>query len=924
MRIKTKFIFTMLGMSILVAIMGVLAVNRQQATALAGAIKEAEDVARVMGLTLMSDTNKLSPSAQEAVLRLHQTEQRDVVLVDANQLILADAIPAEIGQNYTDDTEDEVGSTIKDRKVRTFIEVSKDYPSGIKQIAVPIESETGQVIGAVILEYTPIYDGLMQLTKTTIWQLILAGLGCFFFALLISFYMGRSLVQPLLQLTNVATGFASGRTNLPMPAPRKDEIGELAASFDLMVQKRQQAENDLCFLRDDLEVRVAVRTAELAQVNEDLQGENTKRKLAQESSQASEEKFLQLADNITDAFWITSPDLKKIYYISAAYQQIWGRSIEGLYADPHQWVNSILPVDRERVFSMFSALMGTELQVSVEYQIARPDGVIRWIHDRGFQVRDAAGNIVRLAGIASDITERKRIEETLRASEAQFRSFFEQAAVGVAQVSPDGRFQLANQRYADIVGRTREELQTCTFQEITHPDDLAKDVDSVRQLLAGEAQSYSRTKRYLRKNGDPVWVNLTVSLIAECAGQPRHFLAVAEDITERKQLETQLFQSQKLETVGKLAGGIAHEFNSIMTAIIGYSELMLGDLPSANPLYKNAKEIRHSAERAAALTRQLLAYGRKQCLQPEILDLNLVLASMEDTLRHLLGQGTNLLLVPAPALKTVKADVGQIQQVIMNLAMNAADAMPHGGKLTLETANVTLDQEYVRSIPDLKAGEYVMLAITDTGTGISEKVRTRLFEPFFTTKEVGSRVGLGLSTCYGIIKQSGGHISVYSELGRGTVFKIYLPQVEQLTKPPVPRSSSSDLPHGTETILMVEDDPDLREMAATLLKRLGYTVLVAANGIEALNIKQQCKVGYIDLLFTDVVMPHMGGKELSERILALSPHTRILFTSAYTANAVVHQGVLNNGVALLQKPFTPSALAHKLREVFDAIPQTAS
>jgi len=924
MRIKIKILWAMLGMSMLIAVMGVLAVNRQQATALAGAIIEAEDVARVMSFALMTDANKLSPAAQEIVVRLHQSQQRDMVLVDVNQLTLADAIPREIGQPYTDDPGDEVGATIRDRQVRTFIEVSKDYPSGIKQIVVPVVSESGGVLGAVILEYSPIYDKLMQSTKSTTHQVLLAAISSLVIALLISFYMNRSIVRPLQQLTNVALGFASGQTDLPMPARRNDEIGKLAVSFEHMLQKRKQAEDELRRLSDELELRVIDRTAELASVNEALHLENTKRKLAQESSQASEEKFLQLADNITDAFWITSPDLKKIYYISAAYQQIWGRSIEGLYADPHQWVNSILPEDRERVFAMFSALMGTELQVSVEYQIARPDGVIRWIHDRGFQVRDAAGNILRLAGIASDITERKRTEDALRASEAQFRSFFEQAAVGVAQVSPDGRFQLANQRYADIVGRTREELLACTFQEITHPDDLAKDLSSVQQLLTGEAQAYSSTKRYLRKNGDPVWVNLTVSLIAEYAGQPKHFLAVVEDITDRKRLEAQLFQSQKLETVGKLAGGIAHEFNSIMTAIIGYSELMLSDLPSANPLYQNAKEIRHSAERAAALTRQLLAYGRKQSLQPEVLDLNSVLAGMEDTLRHLLGRGTDLLLVPATDLKTVKADVGQVQQVVMNLAMNAADAMPHGGKLTLETANVTLDQEYVRSIPDLKAGEYVMLAVTDTGTGISEKIRARLFEPFFTTKEVGSGVGLGLSTCYGIIKQSGGHIGVYSELGRGSVFKIYLPQTEQLVKSPVPGRTSSELPHGTETILLVEDDPDLREMVAALLKRLGYTVLVAANGIEALNIKQQRKVGYIDLLFTDVVMPHMGGKELSERILASSPHTRILFTSAYTANAIVHQNGLNDGVALLQKPFTPSALAHKLREVFDAIPQAVS
>src|SRR5450759_2051733 len=266
-------------------------------------------------------------------------------------------------------------------------------------------------------------------------------------------------------------------------------------------------------------------------------------------------------------------------------------------------------------------------------------------------------------------------------------------------------------------------------------------------------------------------------------------------------------------------------------------------------------------------------------------------------------------LAPAAGLKAVKADAGQLEQVIMNLAMNARDAMPNGGQLTLETANVTLDQEYVSRYPELKAGDYVMLAITDTGMGMSAEVKARVFEPFFTTKDVGQGTGLGLSTCYGILKQSGGHISVYSEPGRGTTFKIYLPPVEPQTKIPLQRLASPDLPRGTETILLVEDDPAMREMAAALLRRLGYTVLAAANGVEALNLKQQRDSGHIDLLFTDVVMPHMSGKELADRVRASYPHTRILFTSAYTENAMVHHGVLNQGVVFLQNPFTPSALA---------------
>jgi CheY-like chemotaxis protein len=389
------------------------------------------------------------------------------------------------------------------------------------------------------------------------------------------------------------------------------------------------------------------------------------------------------------------------------------------------------------------------------------------------------------------------------------------------------------------------------------------------------------------------------------------------EITERKQLEARLVQSQKLETVGKLAGGIAHEFNSILTAIIGQSDLLLNDLPAGSPLANNAAEISKAANRAATLTRQLLAYGRKQILQPEILDLNSVLAGMDGMLRQLIGNGVNTQIVPAPDLHAAKADAGQIEQVIMNMAMNAADAMPHGGKLTLETANATLDQDYVSHFPELKAGEYVMLAITDTGIGMSEEVKARVFEPFFTTKGVGQGTGLGLSTCYGIVKQSGGHINVYSEPGRGTTFKVYLPQVDAAAEIPARRAATPDLPRGTETILLVEDDPALREMAATLLRRLGYTILSAVNGIEALRLTQQRDAGHIDLLFTDVVMPHMSGKELADRMQASNPHTKVLFTSAYTENAIVHQGVLNKGVALLQKPFTPSALACKVREVLD-------
>jgi two-component system, cell cycle sensor histidine kinase and response regulator CckA len=668
----------------------------------------------------------------------------------------------------------------------------------------------------------------------------------------------------------------------------------------------------------ELERRVIERTHELQNINCALRTEVIDHRRVEETLRESEEKFRQLAANITDVFWVTSPDLKTMHYISPGYELIWGRSTESLYANPHQWVECILPEERERIFAIFGTLTQNEPSVSVEYRIARPDGTVRWVHDRGFQVRDAAGNLVRLTGIVTDITERKKAEESLRESEERFSGAFMQAPIGVALTSPDGRWLKVNRALCDLVGYSEAELLTRTFQDITHPEDLKMSRENVRQLIAGEIHSYQIEKRYVHKNGHLITALLSVSLVRDGQNQPHYLIAQIQDITGRKRLEAQLFQSQKMETVGKLTGGIAHEFNSILTAIIGRSELLLSDLPAASPSFANAIAIRKAADLAAALTKQLLAYGRKQMLRSETLNLNQILSNMEGMVRHLMGSEVDVRIVPAMGLPAVKADAGQIEQVIMNIAINARDAMRDGGKLTLETSLAVLDEEYVRCFPESKVGDYVMLAITDTGSGMNEEVKSHLFEPFFTTKGVGEGTGLGLATCHGIIKQSGGHINVYSELERGTTFKIYLPLVEQGTKIPTVRSALSDMPRGTETILLVEDDPSLREMASLLLQRLGYAVLVAANGSEALHLTQQQDTGHIDLLFTDIVMPQMDGRDLSDRIKATHPEMKILFTSAYTETAIVHQGVLDPGVSLLQKPFTPAALAAKVRELLDA------
>jgi two-component system cell cycle sensor histidine kinase/response regulator CckA len=814
----------------------------------------------------------------------------------------------------------------------------------------------------------------------------------------------------------------------------------------------------------------------------------TERRQAEDALRESDEKFHQLADNITDSFWIRSPDLREVHYISPAFERIWGRSLESLYANPNQWADFILPEDRERALAAFATLTGDTPNLDIEYRIVRPGGEIRWVHVRGFQVRDAANELIRLTGIVTDITERKQADAALLSSEARTKAIVQSSLDCIVAINHEGKIFEFNPAAEKMFGFARAEVLGRELAEVIIPPSLrerhrqgmmhylatgearvigkrieitalrsdgsefpvelaitrmgpetpptftgfirdiserkraewqlniqhaisrvlaesstlkqasAKILQTVCENLnwdvgefwhldrrAGVMQfddvwiapntgaddfiTLSRQMTFARgvglpgrvwESGKPAWVpdvvvdaNFPRLAAAKKAGlhsafsvpilagnevvgvieffsreirQPddellRMFAVLGSQLGqffERKRLEQHLTQSQKMETVGKLSSGIAHEFNSILTAIIGQSELLLGDLPAQSPLAKNATEINKAAGRAATLTRQLLAYGRKQFLRPETLDLNHVLTGMEGMLHHLMGGGVDMQIVPAPDVQMVKADAGQIEQVIMNMVINARDAMPNGGKLTLETANVSFEQESVGHYPELKPGDYVMLAITDTGTGMSEEVKARAFEPFFTTKGISQGTGLGLSTCYGIIKQSGGHISVYSEPARGATFKIYLPQAEQTAKIPAQRLDSSDLPRGTETILLVEDDPALREMAATLLRRLGYKVLAAANGIEALSLKHRRDTGHVDLLFTDVVMPHMSGKELADRVRVLSPHTRILFTSAYTENAIIHQGVLNKGVALLQKPFTPSALARKLREVLDA------
>jgi len=794
------------------------------------------------------------------------------------------------------------------------------FGNGLLSLSHPIVHK-GERIGSVFLESD--MRGLYSRLARYAGIVSLVFLASLLFAFILSIRLQRLVSDPILHLAQVARSVAVEK-NYAVRATKQtnDELGDLIDGFNEMLGQIQQRDAALEAARAGLEARVSERTAELASSNRALQAENAERQQAEKGLRESEEKFQQLAENVSDVFWMTSPEMQEVLYVSPAYERVWGRSAASAYKNPHEWSDAIVLEDRDRVFAAFAGLMSSESSVSVEYQINLPNGELRWIHSRGFRVRDAAGKVVRLTGIASDITERKKAEQTLQRLRNQHAMILNSVGEGVHGIDFDGKIIFENpasaamlgQEIVDLIGKPSHRTMHHTRPDGTPYPEIECPIYAT--LKDGQIR-HVRDEVFWRKDGTSFPVEYTTAPLREESGVISGVTVVFTDTTARKQLEAQLLRSQKMETVGKLAGGIAHEFNSILTAIIGQCELLLSDLPTGSRMAKSAVEISHAAGRAATLTRQLLAYGRKQILLPETLDLNRVVSGMEGVFNLLMGRDVVIQIVPAPELQMVKADAGQIEQVIMNMVINARDVMPNGGRLTLETANVSFDEDTVGRYPELKTGNYVMLAITDTGPGMSEQVKARLFEPFFTTKSVGQGTGLGLSTCYGIIKQSGGHISVYSEPGRGATFKIYLPQAEQQPIVPQERLASPALARGTETILLVEDDPALREMAGTLLTRLGYKVWAAANGIEALSLKQQRSVGHIDLLFTDVVMPHMSGKELADRVRALYPHTRILFTTAYTENATIHQGLLDKGVALLQKPYTPSSLAHKLREVLD-------
>jgi PAS domain S-box-containing protein len=504
---------------------------------------------------------------------------------------------------------------------------------------------------------------------------------------------------------------------------------------------------------------------------------------------------------------------------------------------------------------------------------------------------------------------KRRAEDRARESEDQYRLLFETCPLPMWVFDVTSlAFLEVNEAAIEHYGYRRDEFARMTLADLRPAGEVAAMVDDV----SSADRDATRLWRHKLKDGTIITVEIKARDFRYEGRRAR--LVVANDVTSRHLLEEQLRHAQKMEAVGRLAGGVAHDFNNLLSVILSYAELAGANLDPSEPLRSDLEEIRTAGMRGTELTRQLLAFSRQQVRDPKVLDLNQNVAGMEKMLRRLLGADVELTTLPGADLWMVKADPGQIEQVVMNLAVNARDAMPDGGKLTIETSNVELDADYASEHHGVSPGRYVLLAVSDNGTGIDKATQSRMFEPFFTTKEQGKGTGLGLATVFGIVNQNGGHIWVYSEPGQGATFKVYLPRVTGPVSLPAPDEIAPQQVRGSETILLVEDDEQLRVLASGILRRSGYTVLDAPNAGEALLISEQ-HGAKIELLVTDVILPRMSGRQLAERLATLRPDIRVLFMSGYTDDAVLQHGILDSGVAYLQKPLTPASLTRKVREV---------
>jgi PAS domain S-box-containing protein len=627
--------------------------------------------------------------------------------------------------------------------------------------------------------------------------------------------------------------------------------------------------------------------------------------------QSAEDRYRALFDHANDAIAFLTPEgivleanRRTATLLGVEPGELVGRHIRELSPDGAEDAN---------VRTFFDAT-ATPSGRSGPVPLRRSDGSVI-LMELALSTTEIAGRPTVLS-IGRDVTEEVEARNALATAEERYRTLVERMPDVFWTVTSDRSVGVTTPNVVRMLGYTAAEIQAqgpAVRSDQIHPDDRARVVEAARELLLHQ-KAFDLEYRMRHKAGHYVWVRNRSIRSYERNGV-QYSEGILSNINERKVLEESLQQAQRMEAIGQLTGGIAHDFNNILAAILANSHFLIDALDADDARRQDAEEIRKAAERAASLTRQLLAFGRRQVLEPAIVDLNTTVAGIQKMLCRLIGEDVSLLVTPAHDLGTVRVDIGQIEQVIVNLAVNARDAMPKGGTLSIETSNVELDAEYAAGHPPVEPGRYVALTVTDTGVGMDAETQRRLFEPFFTTKELGKGTGLGLSTCYGIVRQSGGYIWVYSELGRGTVFKIYLPREDGAVEAQDPRPSATRL-DGSETVLLVEDDERVRSALTRMLEAHGYRVLVSSDGAEAVTVAEAYS-GPIDLVLTDVVMPSSSGPEVAERVRR-HRDSKVLFMSGYTEHAALHSGEMLRGRAFIQKPFSPSELIAKLREVLDA------
>ncbi|MCA9962445.1 MAG: PAS domain S-box protein [Anaerolineales bacterium] len=621
----------------------------------------------------------------------------------------------------------------------------------------------------------------------------------------------------------------------------------------------------------------------------------------------TEQKYRELVEGTVDLITHINKH-KEFTFVNHIAERVLGFSAKTCIGMPaFQFVH---PDDHERTVDWFNKCVAQKTkQAQIENrQVNAKTGevyTVSWSSSFHF---DNSGNLVGVGSIVRDITKRKQAEISLRESETRYRTLFEYVPDGILIANMESYYLDANPMMCKMLGYTHEELIGLHTSDIVAPHEVQHIQPALDKIKA--SFDYFRIWQFQRKDGSLFSAEVTVTTMPN-----NTLLAMVHDITERIELESQLLQAQKMDSIGQLAGGIAHDFNNILVPIIGYTELAMMNLTPNNKLYAALQQIHKAGNRAASLTQQILAFSRKQVLEMRVLDLNEIVTDFKKMIQRLIGEDIELQTFLTPALYQVKADKSKIEQVLLNLAVNARDAMPTGGKLIIETGNVYLDETYVKKYAAAQPpGPYVMLAITDTGCGMDAEIQQQIFEPFFTTKTQGKGTGLGLSTVFGIIKQHGGNIWVYSEPGQGATFKIYLPQADGIVEISDNLAIEPVSLYGTETVLVAEDEEMVRKMVCETLAAHGYQVIEAQNVADGLQRAAETKQT-IHLLLTDVIMPEMNGREFHQKVLAFHPEIQVLYMSGYTDNVIVHHGILEEGVNFLQKPFAVQNLVRKVRQV---------